>query len=114
MERAAGLTHDDTSQARLDKLDAMLAKTSTSIEDAALFAEMLLLPDDGRYPALELAPQQRRERTLKALVSQMEVLTQQGPVLMIFEDAHWIDPTSLEALGRVVDRIQTLRALLIC
>jgi class 3 adenylate cyclase/tetratricopeptide (TPR) repeat protein len=113
MERAAGLTHDDTLQARLHKLDAMLAKTSTSIEDAALFAEMLSLPNDGRYPALELAPQQRRERTLKALVSQMEVLTHQGPVLMIFEDAHWIDPTSLEALGRVVDRIQTLRVLLI-
>jgi predicted ATPase len=91
----------------------VLAQTSTSIEDAALFAEMLSLPNDGRYPVLELAPQQRRERTLKALVSQMEVLTRQGPVLMIFEDAHWIDPTSLEALGRVVDRIQSLRVLLI-
>jgi class 3 adenylate cyclase/tetratricopeptide (TPR) repeat protein len=113
MERAAGLTHSDTPQARLDKLDAVLAETSTSIEDVALFAEMLSLPNDGRYPALELAPQQRRERMLNALVSQMEVLTRQGPVLMIFEDAHWIDPTSLEALGRVVDRIQTLRVLLI-
>jgi class 3 adenylate cyclase/predicted ATPase len=113
MERAAGLAHDDTSQARIDKLDALLARTSTSIEDAALFADMLSLPNDGRYPALELAPQQRRERTLKALVSQMELLTCEGPALMIFEDTHWIDPTSLEALGRVVDRIQTLRVLLI-
>ena len=66
---------------------------------------MLSLPNDGRYPALELTPQQRRQRTLEALVSQMEALARQSPVLMIFEDAHWTDPTSLEALGRTVDRI---------
>ena len=70
MERAAGLAHDDTSQARLDKLDALLAQTSTSIQDAALFAEMLSLPNDGRYPALDLSPQQRRQRTLEALTAQ--------------------------------------------
>ena len=56
MERAAGLAHDDTAQAKLDKLDAMLAQTSTSKQDAALFAEMLSLPNDGRYPALDLDP----------------------------------------------------------
>jgi class 3 adenylate cyclase/predicted ATPase len=113
MELAAGLAHDDTLQAKLDKLDSVLAKTSTSIEHAALFAEMLSLPNDGRYPALELTPQQRRQRTLQALILQMEALTRASPVLMIFEDAHWTDPTSLEALGRVVDRIETLRVLLI-
>jgi class 3 adenylate cyclase/predicted ATPase len=113
MERAAGLTNDDTPKAKLDKLDAMLAQTSTSVQDAALFAEMLSLPNDGRYPALELAPQQRRQRTLDALSLQVEALTRAGPVLMIFEDVHWIDPTSLEALGQVVDRIRTLRVLLI-
>jgi class 3 adenylate cyclase len=69
MERAAGLTQDDKPQARLDKLDAVLARTSTSIEDAALFAEMLSLPNDGRYPALDLTPQKRRQRTLDALIS---------------------------------------------
>ena len=113
MERAAGLAHDDAPQAKLDKLDAVLAPTSTSIEDAALFAEMLSLPNDGRYPALDLTAPQRRQRTLEALVSQMEALTRQSPVLMIFEDAHWTDPTSLEAFGRTVDRIAGLRALLI-
>ena len=95
MERAAGLTHDDKPQAKLDKLDAMLAQTSTSIEDAALFAEMLSLPNDGRYPALELLPEQRRQRTLDALMAQMQALTRSSPVLMILEDAHWTDPTSL-------------------
>jgi class 3 adenylate cyclase/predicted ATPase len=113
MERAAGLAHDDTPQARLDKFDAMLAKTSTSMQDAGLFAEMLSLPNDGRYPAPELTPQQRRQRTLDALNSQMEALSRSSPVLMIFEDAHWSDPTSLEALGRAVDRIQALPVLLI-
>ena len=100
MERAAGLAHDDSPQAKLDKLDALLAQTSTSAQDAALFAEMLSLANDGRYPAIELTPQQRRQRTLEALTAQMEALTRASPVLMIFEDAHWIDPTSLEALGR--------------
>jgi class 3 adenylate cyclase/predicted ATPase len=113
MERAAGLAHDDKRRARLDKLDALLAQSSTSIQDAALFAEMLSLPNDGGYPTLELAPQQRRQRTLEALGSQIETLARQNPVLMIFEDAHWTDPTSLEVLGRAVDRIATLRVLLI-
>ena len=74
---------------------------------------MLSLPNDGRYPALELTPQQRRQRTLEALVSQVAALSRQNPVLMIFEDAHWTDPTSLELFGRIVDRIPTLRVLLI-
>ena len=113
MERAAGLAHDDKPQARLDKLDAVLAQTSTSTEHAALFAEMLSLSNDGRYPALELAPEQRRQRTLEALTSQLAELARQQPVLMIFEDAHWIDPTSLEAFGRTVDRIKILPVLLI-
>jgi class 3 adenylate cyclase/tetratricopeptide (TPR) repeat protein len=113
MERAAGLAHDDKPQARLDKLDAVLAQTSTSTEDAALFAEMLSLSGDGRYPALELAPEQRRQRTLEALTSQLAELARQQPVLMIVEDAHWTDPTSLEAFGRTVDRIKILPVLLI-
>ena len=113
MERAAGFAHDDTPQARLDKLDALLAQTSTSKQDAALFAELLSLPNDGRYPALQPASQQRRQRTLDALFAQIEALARQSPVLMIVEDVHWIDPTSLEALGRVVDRIANLGVLLI-
>ena len=113
MERAAGLSHDDTPLARLDKLDALLAQTATSTQDAALFAEMLSLPNDGRYPTLELAAQQRRQKTLEALTAQMEAVSRSNPALMIFEDVHWIDPTSLEALGRAVDRIRTLGVLLI-
>jgi class 3 adenylate cyclase/tetratricopeptide (TPR) repeat protein len=113
MERAAEFTHDDSAQAKLDKLDDLLAQSFTSTQDAALFAEMLSLPNDGRYPRLEMAPQQRRQKTLEALIGQLEALRRQKPVLMIFEDAHWADPTSLEAFGRALDRIKTLGVLLI-
>jgi tetratricopeptide (TPR) repeat protein len=113
MERAAGFTHADTGRAKLDKLDAVLALASTSKQDAALFAEMLSLPNDGRYPALELTPQQRRQKTLEALHAQVETFARKGPVLIILEDVHWADPTSLEAFGRAVDRVATLRVLLI-
>ena len=114
MERAAGLAHDDSVQAKLDKLDALSCdSTSTSAQDAALLAEMLSLPNDGRYPALELTPQQRRESTLDALILQMEALTRARPVLMVFEDAHWADPTSLELFSRAVSRISSRRVLLI-
>jgi hypothetical protein len=113
MERAAGFVHDDTPQAKLAKLDAMLAQTSTSKQDAALFAEMLSLQNDGRYPALDLTPQKRRQRTLEALVVLVAALSHQNPVLMIFKDVHWTDPTSLELFGRIADRIPSLGVLLI-
>jgi class 3 adenylate cyclase len=113
IEHAAGFTHDDTPEAKVNKLDALLVQTSTSAHDAALFAEMLSLPNDGRYPAFELTPQQRRQETLEALVLQVVALSRQNSVLMIFEDTHWTDPTSLELLGRIVDRIPGLRVLLI-
>jgi class 3 adenylate cyclase/predicted ATPase len=113
MERASRFAHDDATQVKLDKLDALLAQSSTARRDAALLAEMLSLSSDGRYPTLELAPQQRRQRTLEALTAQLEALSRSNPVLMIFEDVHWIDPTSLEVLGRTVDRLKTLGVLLI-
>jgi hypothetical protein len=74
MERAAGLAHGDTAQTKLDKFDALLAQTSTSAQDISLFADMLSLPNDGRYLALEMTLEQRRQRTLDALGSQVEAL----------------------------------------
>jgi class 3 adenylate cyclase/predicted ATPase len=112
-ERAAGLKHDDAIKAKLDKLDILLARSATSPSDSASVAEMLSLSNDGRYPALTSDPQQRRQRTLEALLNQIEALSRSTPVLMIFEDAHWTDPTSLELVGRIVDRIEALRVLLV-
>jgi predicted ATPase len=111
LERVAGFAHDDTARAKLDKLDAMLAHGFTPPQSVALFADMLSLANDGRYPTLELSPQERRKRMLEALTAELEALARTNPVLMIFEDVHWIDPTSLEALSRAVDRIRTLGVL---
>ena len=113
LERAARLAHDDTAQAKLDKLDTLLAQSSTPREDVVLFAEMLSLPNDGRYPTLELAPQQRRQRTLEALRSQIEALAERSPVLMVFEDVHWADPTSLELFELIVERASSVPLLAI-
>lgn len=113
MERAAGLVHSDRPQAKLDKLDALLARSSTSPQDAALLAGMLSLANDGRYPNVELVPEQRKHKTLEAWTSQLVGLASRNPVLIIFEDVHWIDPTSLEALDIVVQRIASLHALLL-
>ena len=112
MERAAGFAHDDTPQAKLNKLDALLARSFTTRQDAALLAEMLSLPNDGRYPTVELAPQERRQKTLETLVAQLETLSRSIPALMVFEDVHWLDPTSLEVLARTVDRVRTLSVVL--
>lgn len=103
MVRSAGFAHDDNPQAKADKLDVLLAQSSTSSRDAALLAEMLSLPNDGRYPPVEVEPHLRKEKTLEVLGLQLEALVRINPVLMIFEDAHWIDPSSLEFFARVVD-----------
>jgi class 3 adenylate cyclase len=71
MERAAGFAHNDTAEAKLDKLDALLAQSFTPAQDAALFAEMLSLPKNGRHPVLELTSQQRRQKTMEALTAQL-------------------------------------------
>ena len=112
MERAAGFAHGDSGQTKLNKLDAMLSQSFTPSDDRS-FAELLSLPNDGHHPKLELTPQQRRQRTLEALTRQTVALAEQRPLLMIFEDVHWIDPTSLEALGRGIDRIKAVGVLLI-
>ena len=83
---------------KLDKLDAVLAQSFTPRKDVALLADMLSLPNDGRYPTLDLTSEQRRQKTLQALTAQLEALSRSNPTLMIFEDVHWIDPTSLEVL----------------
>ena len=113
MERAAGFADDDAVHAKLEKMDALLSQSFTPPQDRALFMELLSLPNDGRYPHLDLTPQQGRQLTFEALTTQIVSLAEQRPVLMVFEDVHWIDPTSLEALGRGIDRIKSVGVLLI-
>jgi len=113
MLRAARFALDDSPQVKMDKLDALLAQSSTPPQDAALIAEMLSLPNDGRYPPVEVEPQLRRQKTLKALGSQIEALARINPVLLICEDAHWADPTSLELFARAVDLAASHRLLIL-
>jgi predicted ATPase len=109
---AAGFQRDDDATTRLDKLDALLARTATTTEDVTLIADLLSLPTADRYPPLNLSPQQRKDKTLAALVRQLQALTSKQPVLMVFEDAHWSDPSSRELLDLTIDRIQRLPVLL--
>ena len=106
LERAAGFSREDDLKTTLDKLDAELERRATPPNEGGLFANMLSLGGDGRYAELSLTPQQRRRKTLDALVAQIEGLSRKIPTLLIFEDAQWADPSSLETLDRLVDRIE--------
>ncbi|MBV8702408.1 MAG: winged helix-turn-helix domain-containing protein, partial [Acetobacteraceae bacterium] len=103
LERAAGFARDDTAEARLAKLDAVLARSNATDEAVALIAELLSIPTDQRERVQQMTPQARRERTLAALLAQLPGLAARYPVLMIYEDLHWIDPTSRELLDRIID-----------
>jgi class 3 adenylate cyclase len=114
LERAAGYRREDTVDQRLDKLEAVLAQATNDLGEAApVLAALLSLPTGERYPPLNLTPQKQKEKTLQALVAQVSGLAARQPLLMLFEDAHWSDPTSLELYDLIIDRVPALRALLI-
>jgi class 3 adenylate cyclase/tetratricopeptide (TPR) repeat protein len=114
LERAAGLLHTDTVDTKLEKLEAFLSRSANSTADApALFADLLGLPVETRYPPLPADPQRKRERLLAALVDGLEGLARAQPVLMVCEDVHWIDPTSLTVLKLIVERVPRISVLLI-
>jgi predicted ATPase/class 3 adenylate cyclase len=111
-ERAAGLKANDTSEQRLDKLEAVLAMDGLRVEAVApLFATLLSIPFGERYPPLPLSPAQQRRRTLAALLDQFEGLARRQPILFSFEDMHWADATSLELLDLTMERMRQLRVL---
>jgi class 3 adenylate cyclase/tetratricopeptide (TPR) repeat protein len=114
LQRAARFEPNDSPEARLDKLEALLARsTGCSDEAAPLIATLLGLPIEGRYPPLDLTPQREKQRTLEVLVDHLEGLTVGRPVLLVYEDVHWVDPTTRELLGLAIDRIQRLTVLAI-
>jgi class 3 adenylate cyclase/predicted ATPase len=113
LERAAGLQRHDSATRKREKLEAVLPPAGRQGLTVAVLADLLSIPlSDGHTP-LRLTPQQRREMTLDALVRQLELLSRQGPVVVMFEDVHWIDPTSGELLDRVVGRVAELPVLLV-
>ena len=115
LEREAGLRREDLPKHQLDKLEAMLALAVEDVHTAAsLLADLLAVPvSEGRYPPLAMSPQQKKERTFQALLDLLAGLAVREPVLALYEDVHWADPTTLELLGRVVDRAQRLSVLVL-
>jgi class 3 adenylate cyclase/predicted ATPase len=114
LERAAGFRREDTAEQQLAKLEAVLAQgTNDHSEAVPLLADLLSIPTGDRYPPLNLTPQKRKEKTLDALLAQLEGLAARQPVLMVWEDVHWSDPTTRESLDLLIDRVPTLRVLVI-
>jgi class 3 adenylate cyclase/tetratricopeptide (TPR) repeat protein len=112
LERAAGLKADDTSERRLDKLEALLASGPAPVHDVLpLFAALLSIPFGERYPPLALGPMQQRRQTLAALLDQFEGLARQQPILLLLEDVHWADATSVELLDLAIERVRALPVL---
>ena len=110
--RAARLAPEDPPETQLDKLEAILAPARIA-ETAPLFASLLSIPTGERYPPLALSAAQQRRLTLAALLDQLEALARQKPVLMLFEDVHWADATSLEVLDLTVERVRALPVLVL-
>jgi class 3 adenylate cyclase/tetratricopeptide (TPR) repeat protein len=110
LRRAADFQPGDTSSAQLDKLEALV---NGDREAAQLLAVLLSLSGEDRYGALELSPQAHKQRTIEALVRQLLALEERKPVLFLFEDAHWIDPSSTELLSEIVGRIADARVLMV-
>jgi predicted ATPase len=113
LERAAGFERDDTAEIKLAKLEKLLAPGAPSTEDLALIAELLSLPVTRRYPPLGFTPQRKKEKTFAALFRGIEAMARRRPVLMAYEDLHWIDPTSLELLDLIIERVRQLPVFLI-
>jgi class 3 adenylate cyclase/predicted ATPase len=114
LERAAGFDRDDPSEARLAKLEALLARGTNRLDEAvALTAALFGITGGERYSVPEMTPQRQKQRTLEILVDQLEGLSADKPVLLAYEDVHWIDPTTQELLGFAIERIQRLPVLAI-
>jgi class 3 adenylate cyclase/tetratricopeptide (TPR) repeat protein len=110
--RGAGFVSGEPPAARLDKLETMIARAGLEIvEIAPYLASLLTIPTEGRYPPLELAPSEMKERTIAALITLVVGIAKAVPVLMVVEDAHWIDPTSLDLMARLVERLQHFAVL---
>jgi class 3 adenylate cyclase/nucleoside-triphosphatase THEP1 len=113
MQRAAGFAREDRPETKFAKLQAMLIAATPSTEDLALIAELHALPTTDLSPPLDISPQRKKEKTFEALLRQVELLSEQQPVLMVFEDLHWADPSSRELLDRTIERIAHWAVLLI-
>ncbi len=110
---ASGFASDDPPAVKLEKLTALLARAAPPEDDVAILADLLSLPASPRHPIPDLSPQRKKERTLEALIRQLEGLAHEQPIVAVFEDAHWIDPTSRELLDLAIERVGSLPIFLV-
>lgn len=112
LKAAAGFEHDESPEDRLDKLEALLSLASDNTAvTVALIARLLSIPTERKYPPLEYTPEQLKQKTLDALVSRLKYLCEQEPIILLFEDLHWVDPTSMELLSLIVDEVRNQKIL---
>jgi predicted ATPase len=114
LERAAGFATDDSPEAKLAKLEALIGQSTNRSGDAVpLLAALLGVVTGERYPPLNLTPQRQKQRTLEVLIEQLAGLARDRPVLELHEDVHWVDPSTLELLDLLVERVRTLPVLVV-
>jgi len=113
LERAAGFERHDTPGTKFDKLSLLLNPTKDVHDDLRLLAELLSIGASGLYEPVDLTPQRKKEKTFEALLRQLEVLSCQQPVLAVYEDVHWIDPSTRELLDMMVECVTRLPVLLV-
>ncbi|MBR0831010.1 AAA family ATPase [Bradyrhizobium manausense] len=102
-----GLDREDASALSLSSLEAAVAQANIEVEQVTpLFAALLSIPTGDRYQPLELSPQQQKDATVSALVNHLVGLANDQPLVAVFEDLHWIDPTSREVIDLLVDKVQ--------
>ena len=114
-ERRLQLTREDSPQQKLDKLERILAEYDFALAEVVpLFASLLSIPLDGRYAPLQLSSQAQKQKTLEVIQAIVLTLARQQPFLMVVEDLHWVDPSTLELLGLLIDQAPQSRLLLLC
>jgi predicted ATPase/class 3 adenylate cyclase len=113
LERAAGFSRVDSAAQRLAKLEVLFAASEPSDEQMGMIASLLAIPAAGHYVLPDLSPQRRKDKTLAALLAHVSGLTAQQPVLVLYEDVQWIDPSSLELLSLTIERIVLLPVLVL-
>lgn len=114
LARIAGFRRTDSNEQRLARLETAFARASRDFpEMLPLLAELLAVPLGDRHPPVTLTPQERKAKTLRALLAHIEALSAARPVLLVVEDVHWSDPTTLELIDMIVERAPALPLLLI-
>jgi class 3 adenylate cyclase/DNA-binding winged helix-turn-helix (wHTH) protein len=113
-ERMLKFTRDETTDAKLDKLEELVfTQYGRPLADVRFVASILSIPCETRYGPLSMTPQKHKDETLRALVDLTEAAARKHPSVMLFEDAHWADPTTLEVLDLLIDRVKTVPLLIV-